>query len=252
MTKGGRPYKPAMIRLIEGDFRLHLTPEIGALRLSELHRRDVQALVDRLKTRMSGSKVRGIVTSLKIVLRRPLEDDEIASDPCSRLRLPEAAGTRDRAASVDEVERLIAALPEDLKPLYATAAYAGLRRGELRGLRWSPDVSLASGVITVTRAWDSKAGPIAPKSAAGAREVPIPPLLRDYLGDWKARKGGSGEGFVFPGSQPDLPSACRTSPDARPPPGRRRTRPRRRRRSASGGSRSPTSRSGCTSSATRG
>lgn len=88
VTKGGRPYKPAMIRLIEGDFRLHLTPEIGALRLSELHRRDVQALVDRLKTRMSGSKVRGIVTSLKIVLRRPLEDDEIASDPCSRCACP--------------------------------------------------------------------------------------------------------------------------------------------------------------------
>ena len=198
LTRSGLPYKPAVIRGVESDFRLHVNPEIGALRLSELHRRDVQELVDRIKPHMSGSKVRGIVTSMKIVLRRPLEDDEIADDPCTRLRLPQPAGSRDRAATVDQVEQLIAALPAALRPLYRTAALAGLRRGELRGLRWA-DVNLANGEITVRRSWVEKAGPIAPKSRAGARLVPVVPQLRDVLSDLKARSGRDGADLVFPG-----------------------------------------------------
>lgn len=203
-TRSGLPFKPAVIRGVESDFRIYVTPEIGARRLSELTRRDVQALVDRLRARgLSGSKVRGIVTSLKIVLRRSLEDDEITVNPTERLRLPPPAGTRDRSATADEVERLIAVLPADLRPIYATAVYAGLRRGELRGLRWS-DVNLATGVIAVSRSWDAKVGAIAPKSKAGTREVPIPPLLRDYLTDWKARTGRDGDEFVF-GNVPGRP-----------------------------------------------
>jgi integrase len=199
LTRSGRPYKPAVIRGVESDFRLHISPEIGALRLSELRRVDVQALVDRLRASgLSGSKVRGIVVSFKIVLRRPLEDDEISTDPCSRLRLPEAAGSRDRSATVDEVEQLIRALPAALQPLYWTAALAGPRRGELRGLRWE-DVSLAKGEITIRRSWDSKEGEIAPKSRSGSRVVPMPPPLRDVLADLKARSGRDGADFVFPG-----------------------------------------------------
>jgi integrase len=204
VTRSGRSFKPAVVRGVESDFRLHISPSLGPRRLSEIRRHDVQALVDRLRTSgLSGSKVRGVVTSLKIVLRRPLEDDELTVNPTERLRLPPPAGTRDRAATVDEVERLIAALPVDLRPLYATAAYCGLRRGELRGLHWE-DVNLATGVVSVVRAWDDRAGPIPPKSDAGTREVPIPPLLRDYLAGWKARTGRDGAAFVF-GNVPGRP-----------------------------------------------
>ena len=38
---------------------------------------------------------------------------------------------------------LIATVPERDRPLWATAMYAGLRRGELRALRWE-DVDLAA------------------------------------------------------------------------------------------------------------
>jgi integrase len=191
------PFKPAVIRGVESDFRLHISPEIGSRRLSDLQRRDVQALIDRLRASgLSGSKVRGVVTSLKIVLRRALEDDEVTVNPTERLRLPPPAGARDRSASVDDVERLIAALPDDLKALYAAAAYGGLRRGESRALRWE-DVNLASGVIRVHRSWDEKAGEITPKSKAGTRDVPIPPLLRDYLAAHKVTTGQDGDEFVF-------------------------------------------------------
>ncbi len=60
------------------------------------------------------------------------------------------------------------ALPIEDRCLWWTAALAGLRRGELRGLRWS-DVDLEANVIVVERSWDEKEGPVPPKSPrAGA------------------------------------------------------------------------------------
>jgi integrase len=61
--------------------------------------------------------------------------------------------------------------------------YAGLRRGELRALRWS-DLDLG-GTIRVERALDAKGETIEPKSAAGRRTVPIAAVLRDLLIEWK-------------------------------------------------------------------
>ena len=61
----------------------------------------------------------------------------------------------------------------------ATALYAGLRRGELQGLRWE-DVDFERGVIGVERGWDRVAGPIAPKSRTGRRRVPLSATLRRH------------------------------------------------------------------------
>jgi len=66
------------------------------------------------------------------------------------------------------------------KGLWATAFYAGLRRGELIGLQ-PEDVDLANGVIHVRRGWDMLEGEIEPKSRKGRRKVPIPAVLRDHL-----------------------------------------------------------------------
>jgi integrase len=69
------------------------------------------------------------------------------------VREPAAAsvrGRRERIASPEEAQRLLAAVTERDRPLWATALYAGLRRGELMALRWE-DVDLAGGVIRVER-----------------------------------------------------------------------------------------------------
>jgi integrase len=57
-------------------------------------------------------------------------------------------GGRDRIASPEEASKLLAVLPNDDRALWATAMYAGLRRGELQALAWE-HVDLAVGVIRV-------------------------------------------------------------------------------------------------------
>jgi integrase len=117
--------------------------------------------------------------------------------------LPAVRGRRERIASPQEAQLLLAALLERDRAVWATALYAGLRRGELMALRWE-DVDLASGVIHVERAYDEKGHVhVEPKSRAGRRTVPIVGALRDELVAHKVRTDRD-SGLVF-GSTPQAP-----------------------------------------------
>lgn len=87
-------------------------------------------------------------------------------------------------------------MPDEDRAPWAAAFYAGLRRGELRALR-DVDVDLAANVIHVRRSWDDVAGEIAPKCEKGARDVPLPALLRRHLLEHRARMGRRGPDLFF-------------------------------------------------------
>jgi integrase len=79
------------------------------------------------------------------------------------------------------IEAMLAKLDRAKDPaVWATAIYAGLRRGELAALLCD-DVYLATGVIRVERGWDEVVGEVAPRSRQGRRKAPIPAVLRDHL-----------------------------------------------------------------------
>jgi hypothetical protein len=46
--RGGEPYKPSVIRSYENVLTKRVYPDLGAVRVSDLQRRDLQALADRL------------------------------------------------------------------------------------------------------------------------------------------------------------------------------------------------------------
>lgn len=117
---------------------------------------------------------------VRVICRRALRRGDLAVNPTSDLDLPAVESRRDRIASPTEVEALLAALGETDRVIYATAIYAGLRLGELRGLRWE-DVDLDRNVVRVERSWDAIEGVIEPKSKAGRRTVPIGKVLRAHL-----------------------------------------------------------------------
>jgi len=196
--RGGRAYKPSVLRLYRADLERYIIPALGSIRLSQLRRREVQeSLVDDLVRRgLSGSRIRGILNALRAVLRRPLQAEELQTDPTGRLDLPADSRPRERAASPTEAAALLAALPDDDRALWAVAFYAGLRRGELRALRWS-DLDDALTEIHVSRGWDEVEGEILPKSEKGIRRVPIAAALRLILLEHKARTGRRGDELVF-------------------------------------------------------
>jgi integrase len=216
LNRSDRPYKGSAAREYKRNLENYLLPELGAHRLTDIRRGDLQVYAERLRGKgLSGSKIRNIMLPLRVIFKHEILHERVSENPTIGLKLPNGSKARDRAATPTEATELLAALPVDVKlgaqpkpgkkdtrkrqpirSLYATAFYAGLRRGELLALRWDR-VDLAGGVIRVDRAWDEKDGEVEPKSNKGTRTVPIVALLRDYLTDLKASAKPSDDDFVF-------------------------------------------------------
>lgn len=144
-----------------------------------------------------------MLAPVQVLCRRAVQDDELPTNPTANLRLPEGPGRRDHVVPVSTALQLIEWLPQPLRALYATAFFAGLRRGELRALRWTA-IDDAVTVIAVESTWDDVDGEVAPKSKKGKRTVPVAAMLRKYLLEHKAATGRRGRDLVF-GSAADKP-----------------------------------------------
>lgn len=163
--------------------------------MSELTRNQIQDIADSLLAEdFNASTVRNAIMPLRVIYRRAVQRGDVAINPTQGLNLPAVRSGRDRIATPEEAAALVDALPSDLRAVWSTAFYGGLRRGELRGLRWE-HVDLAAGVIRVEDGWDSQEGKIDPKSRKGRRRVPIPAGLRDVLTEHRMTSWP--DGYVF-------------------------------------------------------
>jgi integrase len=210
-TRSGDPYKPSTIRSYEQALRGRkgrkgvkarrganggLFSELGSMRLADLTVDDVQEFADRLlASGAQPSTIRNAIMPIRVICAWRRRD--VPVNPTDGLRLPAVRCGRDRIASPAEAELLLAALAAADRPLWATALYAGLRRGELMGLRWQ-DVDFAQGVLHVVRAWDPKERQmVKPKSNAGLRRVPIPAALRAFLAPLQLASVADPDALVF-------------------------------------------------------
>ena len=198
LNRKGEPYRPSVVRDYEGDLRRHVLPLLGDRRLSDVRRADVQELVDRLvASALAPSTVRNAVDPLRRICDRAVRRDVIPFSPCQHLDVPRGTGIRDRVATPAQARALIAALPIEDRAFWGTALFAGLRVGELRGLRVS-DVDTRAGVIRVERTWDDVEGvQDGGKSKAARRTVAMIEDLRPTLAEHMLVTGRRGDDLVF-------------------------------------------------------
>lgn len=201
-------YKPATKRSYRQHTELYLKQSrLGGLRVAEVQRVDVQELCDELLSAgLAPGTVANILCPLQAFYRRLEQRGVVAVSPVSRLDLPgPSKGRPKRIASPEEAADLVEALEHCDRPMWATAFYAGLRRGELQALRWR-DVDLGRGLIRVERSWDQYEGAVAPKSESSRRSVPLLAVLRDHLDEHKLRSMADPDALVF-GRSADVPFA---------------------------------------------
>jgi integrase len=180
LNKRAQRYKPAVVRGYETALRLRVLPALGDRKLADISLADLLALKEQLLGEgHSGSTIRNSFVPLQALYRRARRNGTVPVNPALDLDLP-TSGRRDRAATPAQAAELLSVLPESERAMWGVAFYAGLRRGEVRGLRVQ-DVDFSAGTIRVEQAWDAKEGPIAPKSQAGKRTVFMLDALRPLL-----------------------------------------------------------------------
>lgn len=192
----------------------HIAPAIGVTKLSQLTVPAARAFEDRLRAKHSVTLVRAIIGALGAIIDDAQERGLVAQNVVRSLR-SRRLRRRGRDARIerrhkgklkigvhipapDEMRAIIGHLEGRWRPLLLTAIFTGLRSCELRGLRW-PDLDLKRGEVQVRQRADGleQIGP--PKSEAGERVVPLPPIVISALREWKLACPKGELDLVFPG-----------------------------------------------------
>jgi len=173
--------KPRTLMGYHHQFRLHILPALGRLRVRELHRGTIKAfLLEKRGAGLSKNSVRLIRAALSAMLSSAVDDAIIAANPALRLGL-KLRGQPDRLTPAERQQTIrpmaaaeLAAFleaAERMTPSYATLflllGHTGLRPGEAFALRW-PDIDFDAGRLQVERAWS--AGRIE-STKTGARRI---------------------------------------------------------------------------------
>lgn len=97
------------------------------------------------------------------------------------------------AYSLDEIQAILALLPEPAATAFAVAAFMGLRHGEIQGLLWE---NYRHGELFVSRSiWNGRVSD--PKTRKGRAPVPVIRQLADRLELHRLRSGNPQVGPIF-------------------------------------------------------
>lgn len=176
---------------------LHIVPIIGEVRLNKLTVPGVRDFQDKLRAQgRSAAMLKRVTVSLGsifadaqdrgLAIRNPVHERSRARSSA----LPSEARAKARLqVGVDiplpeEIKALLNSANGRWRPLLLTAVFTGMRSSELRGLTWA-NVDIENRLVHVRQRADAYNAIGRPKSEAGDRTIPIPPIVANTLREWK-------------------------------------------------------------------
>ncbi|MGH3024776.1 MAG: tyrosine-type recombinase/integrase [Gaiellaceae bacterium] len=201
--------RPATAIEYRRDLEKFVLTRIGGVRIGAIDARRIRRLAydlreegtSRAPSGRSWSTVRRILAPLSAMLGAASEDGVIPARPWPRLPTPRRDPLKRRHLSVDELVRLLAALPTPpARLLVRFLAETGLRISELKALRWR-DLELDDEpAVSVRRRHRLLDGEQETKSEQSSGTVPITAQLARELKAHRLRNGQPGAGeLVFTG-----------------------------------------------------
>jgi len=195
----------------------HVIPPLGDIFVDKLTDSDVRAWQRKLLETLAPESANNCLRVLRSVMADATAEFGLHHNPASQVRLlPRARYTDEEPGlfTAEELGKVLAAFKEykpKQYPLAETLALTGVRYGEAVGLRWG-DVSWNEGLIHIRRrVYGSRARshelPVGlidvPKTAGGARTVPMAPELAKVLKGHRAKLEAKGlpiddDAWVFP------------------------------------------------------
>lgn len=126
-------HKPSTQVTIRSHLRKHLVPFFGRWQMREIGPEEVQRFVSSVK--VSGKTAKNLFATIQMLWKLARAWGYVAHDSVSDVVLPKRQRVARRFFSVEEVQRILAAVPEPYHTFYWLAVETGMRAGELCGLR---------------------------------------------------------------------------------------------------------------------
>ena len=184
-------------------FDKHVKSRLGDLRLFDFDAAAGQKLLRKIadETKLSHTSLKHLKHFLAGVVTFAIQEGilKLAANPMHLLEIPEgqkSEGTQ--AYNLDQIATMMEVLPEPARTIVAVAGFTGLRRSELRGLRWE---DLDGDQLRVQRTvWNTI---IQEKTKTETSKAPVPlvPMLKELL---EAHRNGA-DGFIFAGEKLNRP-----------------------------------------------
>jgi integrase len=167
----GRHVRPNFRRWREKERRLtaNVLPVIGSLKLSDLHRREVTKVMDRIMARGARAQAAKVFKDMNAMFRWAVARGDLEHSPTDGIRPPKEGAPRARVLTDAELRQLWNALPEALPRSNATqqiiklCLLTGQRVGEVSGMHCN-ELDLRARTWTI---------PAARSKNGHAHEVPL-------------------------------------------------------------------------------
>lgn len=158
-----------------------ISPIIGTKELEAITPDDIQTAIISAEETAGCRQAQLVYTLLHAAFRRAVRSGHIRQSPVEAVDKPDHEGKQGRAIEGADWQLLAPIIRESVA--FSLACFAGLRRGEVLGLRRG-DIDLEAGLIRIERQRVRVGGQLVtapPKSSAGVRIVPISPELAPIL-----------------------------------------------------------------------
>src|SRR6267378_4363614 len=176
----------------------HIRDHVGELRLREFRTVDASRMLRAIakENDLTTTTLQHIKSVLSTIFTFAKNDGAFdGANPVDGVLIPWDAREpgETHAYDLSQVLQMLDRLPLLAKSLVATAAFAGLRLGELRGLEWT---DYTGAELTINRSiWRSVVNP--PKTRASRNSVPVIPALAEILDEYRRSVGNPETGVVF-------------------------------------------------------
>jgi integrase len=187
--------KPSTVMGYESNWKAYLLPRFGDWPLGDINRAALVAFDQELaRAGLSPATRNNIVMPLRTMIWNAIELGRHNGSP-DFPKLNRVQSKVYEPPSPADVEAVLTAAAAHAKVAFGLAAYAGLRAGEVVGLRWV-NVNLETGLVFVREAMTY--GTVVTPKSGHQRAVPIAPPLQAILSDAKKRRTSE---YVAPSSK---------------------------------------------------
>lgn len=185
---------PNTKRSYRSTLTAHFLPKYGTCKVRDITQKDIQKLIDKLKTRYAPTTVNNIRRTISTFFTYAQEQEIIETNPTVGVKVP--SKTRGHtvhqpvALTAEELSELLEVIPKHLRLFFALGSWCALRYSEIACLTKN-DIDLKYWTVTVDKGVKRDVGGRlvvgTPKSKAGYRTITIPENIHDLVEQHLAR-----------------------------------------------------------------